>query len=219
MTRSQLIAMFRAENPEITERVATDTVLNNWCLVADKSICAITRCIVSDVTFNSVVSTSAYNTKYNLTTLISKFYDIDDYPGGGVSFDDDPLTKTTVAELDKESPSWRVRSAGTPLKYYRRGEYLYFDRPVKTAALVIRVYAVLISNDFDDNSKTPYNELSYLEPFHDGINKYLQWQAKFKIGKPGEAQIAEKAFYDYAAWMKKMIGGGKYSPIRYQPVI
>ena len=217
MTRSQIIAMFRADNPEITDRVASDIVLNNWALIADKLICSISRCIVSDATFNSVVTTSVYNTQYDLTAQVSKFYDIDDYPGGGVSYDDDPLTKTTVAELDRLSPSWRTRNAGIPVKYYRRGKYLYFDRPVATASIKIRVYAILVSDDFDNDSDTPYNGLTYLEPFHNGINKYLQWQAKLKVGKPGEAQKAEKDFYDFTAFMKKMIGGGKYSPITYEP--
>lgn len=217
MTRAEIIDMFRAENPEITERVATNTVLNNWCEVGDKLICALTRCIVGDAVFNSVASTSSYDTRYNLTAEITKFYDIDDYPGGGVSFDDDPLDKTSVAELDNENSSWRTRAAGVPEKYYRRGKWLYFDRPIKTAALEIRVYAVLISDDFDNDSKTPYNELEYLEPFHNGINKYLQWQAKLKVGKPEEGPIAQKEFYDFAAMMKKVIGGGKYSPIYFQP--
>ena len=216
MTLTEIIEMFRVDNPEITERVISDTLLKNWAKIGDKEICAITRCIVGDTTFDSVVSTSVYATKYDLTALIDKFFDIDDYPGGGVSFDDDPLEKTTVAELDQEDSDWRTASAGTPEKYYRRGKYLYFDCPVKTAGEEIRVYAVLISDDFTGINQKPYNELGYLEPFHSGIVKYLQWKAKEKIGKSGEGDKAAKEFYSYANWMKKMIGGGKYSPIRYQ---
>lgn len=217
MTRLEIIARFRAEVPEVTERVATDVVVAGWCLDADKEICAVTRCIVSDVAFSSVVSTSVYDTRYDLSSNIAKFYDIDDLPGGGVSFDEEPLEKTTVAELDRESPSWRERVAGTPDKWYRRGKYLYFDRPVKTAGLSIRVYAVLISDDFNNDNKKPYNELAYLEPFHRGIVEYLKWQGKRKIGKPGEADQAQKEFYAYTAFMKKSIGGNKYSNIYFQP--
>jgi hypothetical protein len=216
MTLSEIITMFRTENPEITDRVISDALLKQWAKTGDKEICAITRCIVTDATFSSVATTSVYTTRYNLTSQINKFYDIDDYPGGGVSFDDDPLEKTTIAELDQLTPNWRTRSAGTPKKYYRRGQYLYFDRPVQTAGLEIRVYAVLISNDFTDDNQEPYNELSYLEPFHYGINKYLQWKAKEKVGKPNEGLKAKSEFFEYANWMKKMIGGGKYSPIRYE---
>ncbi len=216
MILSAIIEMFRTENAEITDRRITDALLKNWAKFADKEICAITRCIVSDVNFHSVASTSVYDTKYDLSTQISKFYDIDDFPGGGVSFDDEPLVKTSVAELDAEDSSWRKRSAGTPEKYYRRGKYLYFDYPVKTADLDIKVYAVLVSDDFDDDNITPYNQLGYLEPFHYGIVKYLQWKAKAMIGKPAEGQLAQKEFYDYAQFMKKQIGGNKFSPIRFQ---
>jgi hypothetical protein len=196
--------------------VADDTVVKGWAFDADKEFCAITRCIVGDGTFNSIVSTSVYDTKYDLVALIDKFYDIDDYPGGGASFDDDPLIKTTVAELDEEDSGWRTSSAGTPEKYYRRGKYLYFDCPIATAGLEIRVYAVLISDDFTGINQLPYNGLTYLLPFHPGISKYLDWQGKGKIGKPGEAEKKRQEFLDYANWAKKQIGGNKYSPIRYQ---
>jgi hypothetical protein len=217
MTRAEIIAMFRADNSEIPDRVISDAKLHNWALVGDKLVCAISRCIVADITFNSVVTTSVYDTRYDLIEKIDKFYDIDDYPGGGTSFDDKPLGKTTVAELDQETPTWRTRSAGTPKKYYRRGKYLYFDRPVDTADLEIRVYAVLVSDDFNNDNIIPFNQLTYLEPFHNAINKYLQWQAKLEVGKPQEAAKAEKDFYDFVAFMKKMITGGKVSPIRFQP--
>ena len=213
MTLSDIIARFRRENPEVTDRVADDPVVKDWAFDADKEICAITRCIVGDFTFDSVVTTTVYNTKYDLISKIPKFYDIDDYPGGGVSYDNDPLDKTSVAELDSEDKDWRTRSAGIPDKYYRRGQYLYFDYPIKTAAKEIRVYAVLISDDFTEDSQTPYNGLSYLEPYHPGISEYLNWKAKTKIGKPGEAQLKRQQFLDYANWMKKQIGWNKYSPI------
>ena len=215
MILTEIIDTFRAENSEITDRVVSDILLKIWAKQGDKEICAITRCIVGDATFDSVASTSVYNTKYDLTAEIPKFYDVDDFPGGGVSFDDDPLTKTTVAELDAEDSSWRERSAGTPEKYYRRGKYLYFDCPVKTSGLEIRVYAVLISDDFTGDDQTPYNGLSYLEPFHSVILKYLEWKGKTKVGKPGEAQAKRQEFIEYAQWMKSQLGGNKYSPIRF----
>ena len=215
MTLSDILEKFRRENPDVTIRVADDSTVKDWMLSADKEACAIARCIVGDVTFNSVTSTSVYNTKYDLVANVPKFYDIDNYPGGGVSFDDDPLDKTTVAELDQENEGWRTGSAGTPEKYYRRGKYLYFDCPVKTSGLEIRVYASLISDDFTGNDQTPYNGLSYLEPFHSAILKYLEWKGKTKVGKPGEAQAKRQEFIEYAQWMKSQLGGNKYSPIRF----
>jgi hypothetical protein len=214
MTLSEIIQLFRVENPEITTQVVSDVLLKKWCIQGDKEVCALTRCIVGDSTIVSVASSSVYDTKYDLEAEIDKFFDIDDFPGGGVSFDDEPLEKTTVAELDKEDSSWRTRSAGTPEKWYRRGKFLYFDYPVSTADLEIRVYTVLVSDDFVGDDTTPYNQLSHLELYHYGINKYLQWKAKAKVGKPNEAQAAQAEFLDYAKFMKSQIGGNKYSPIR-----
>jgi hypothetical protein len=217
MIRSEIFTAFRAECPEITERVVGDSLLAVWAKLGDKLVCALTRCIVSDFTFNSVATSSVYSTRYDLTTEESKFYDIDENPGGGVSFNDVPLDKTTVSELDAEDYSWRKRSAGTPEKWYRRGKYLYFDYPVATAALEIRVYAVLVSDDFDNDNITPYNQLSFLEPFHWAIVLYLIWMAKKKVGKPEDALKAENDFNAYCVFMRKTIGGNKYGPIRIQP--
>ena len=111
MILSEIIEMFRCEAPEITEDVVTDALLKKWAKIGDKEICAIARCIVKDFTFNSVASTSVYDTKYDLTSKEPKFYDIDDFPGGGVSYNDKPLDKTSVSKLDKEEDGWRIVSS------------------------------------------------------------------------------------------------------------
>ena len=217
MIRSEIRNTFRVENPEIDDRVATDVELNSWLLQGDKEVCAITRCIVSDFVITSVTSTSVYDTKYDLTDEEPKFFDIDEMPGGGVSFDDEPLEKTSVSELDADNKDWRKRNAGTPEKWYRRGKWLYFDYPVLTEDLDIRVYAVLVSDDFNDDNIMPFNQLSFLEPYHQVLLKYLQWKAKEKVGKPEEGMRARQEFLQYAEWMKKMISGNKISAIRIQP--
>lgn len=215
MIRSAIIQQFRDENKEIPSRIIGDTVLNGWLLTGDKIFCAVTRCIVDEGTFNSAISSSVYLTRYDLTILITKFYDIDEYPGGGVIYDDDPMTKTTIAELDAESPNWRSRTAGTPKKWYRRGKYLYFDRPVSEVK-TIRVYSVLISDDWNADV-APYNQLTFMEPYHDGMVKYIDWKAKAHINKEVEAAQARKEFLDYAAWVKKTLGGTKFGNIRFVP--
>lgn len=217
MNRAEIVTMFRTENPEISSRVISNALLHEWILIGDKEICAETRCVVSDFTFDSLVTSSVYLTRYDLTTQESKFYDIDDYPGGGVSFDDEPLEKTSVAALDEEDENWRTRSAGTPDKYYTRGKWLYFDRPVETAGEEIRVYAVLVSDDFDNDNKAPYNELTYLEPFHYAVVLFLQKKAKMKVGKRVDELKAIREYNAYITWMKKMIVSKKAVSIQFRP--
>lgn len=202
MNRSEIRETFRAENPEITERVVTDAVLNAWMLRADKEICAITHCILSNTaeTFTAVVNTQYYDLEAN----IDKFFDVDDLPGGGVYFNNKPLKKATPAEMNFVLRTWKTSASGTPKKWWRRGKYLWFDR-APSAASTIAVDTVYISNDFDSDAKTPYNSLGHLEPFHDGILKYLQWRAKQKIGKPDEAKIAKDDYTSYTKWMNSKV--------------
>ncbi len=211
MIRSEIIQKFRDENPEITSRVIGDTTLNMWCLLADKQFCAATRCIVDqDGTAWNVAVNDEY---YDLTSKITNFYDIDDWPGSGVVYNGKRINKATMSELDLDSNTWRSRGAGTPQKWYRRGKYLYLDRPAGTAITNgIRVYAVLKSTDWDTDIE-PFNQLSYLEPFTEAIILYLVKRAKAKVGKPEEAAGAHKEWIDYLSWAKTQLGGNKSGPI------
>lgn len=219
MNRYDIRQAFRGECPEITDRVISDTTLNSWLLTGDKSVSAIARCIIGETTLTSVASSTVYTARIDLVDSITKFYDIDDYPGGGVVFDNEPLIKTSVAKLDEDTGGyWRDRSAGKPEEYYRRGKWLYFDRPVSSsyASKDIIIYSVLISDDFDDDTIMPFNNLSYLEPFHHSLVLYLKWRAKSSVGKAGEGELAKNEFMTYTNWMKSVIGGGVHAPILYR---
>lgn len=213
MIRSEIVQMFRDENPEIPSRVINDTTLNGWCLLADKQFCAATRCIVDqDGTEWDSAEDDEY---YDLTDKITNFFDIDDYPGSGVLYNNKRLEKATMAELDQESASWRDRESGTPKKWYRRGKYLYLDRPIDTASIKVKVYAVLRSTDWSTDVE-PFNQLEYLEPYTEAITLYLAKRAKAKIGKPEEAAAAQKEWVDYLAWAKQQLGANKFSPIYFR---
>jgi len=206
MNRQTLLDRFRSENPEITDRVISDTILNGWMLDGDKDICQITKCIRSNTpaTFDAVEDTQYYD----LTAEIAKFQEIDEYPGGGVWFDDEPLKKATEFEMNYILTNWKKDpTSSTPKRYFRRNQYLWFDVPPDSTD-EIAVSTVYISDDFDSNEKTPFNGLSYLEPYHPGILKYIQWKAKQKVGKDAEAKKAEMEYYTFAKRMTKNISGG-----------
>jgi len=215
MNRAEIIADFRQQNPELTENRVPDTVLHSFCKEGNKNVCARTRCIADED--GTVIETNENDRRFDLTVKISKFYDLDTSPGSGVLYNDKRLKITTMAMLDNDSLSWRNRTAGTPEEYYRRGKWLCLDRPIGSAADDLKVYCILIPDDFDDDNKSPYNGLSYLEPFHGAIVKYLEWKAKAKVLKPEDGLRAKGEYDAYIEYMRKMIGGTKFGPIRFQP--
>lgn len=213
-TRQELRDKFRQENPEITERVITDATLNSWMKTANREAACITRCIISDEskTFNTTVNVQ----KYDLETLVQKFYDIDDMPGGGVYYDGKPMTKSSAGEMNRRSKSWKAYSAGVPRYYWRRGKYLWFER--KSSAVVqISIDCILLPDDFDDDADMPFNGLTSLQPYDEAISKYLQKRAKQKVGKYDEARAASDDYTEYLAWMAKAVKSAKYGPVSLVP--
>ena len=215
MNREDIRDALRELCPEITDRVLTDTQLNTLLKIGDKDFCARTRCITNYDP--ETISTTANDTFWDLTTEISKYYDVDEFPGGGISYNNERLDLKTIAQLDEIDSGWRTASAGTPEYYFRRGPRIYTNCPIDSNADDIKVYAVLISNDFDSDPKTPFNELTYLEPFHFGLVLWLVWKGKVKIGKREDALTAMQEYVEYAKWVKKELGGTKYSEIYFRP--
>ena len=212
MNRGQVIARFREECPEITTRTISDAVLQAWCEVGEHEVCAKARLIKGDTTFSSIIGVKAYD----LTSEITDFYDIDDLPGGGVIYDNDRLTKTSVAELDQLNASWRDNSNGVPDKYYRRGKFLNFECP-SVAVKDVQVYTILVSDDWDDDTKDPFNQLSYLSPHHYVMVLYLIMRAKKKVGKRQEKIDAKQEYDDYVDSMKSVEDRGDHSAIQLKP--
>lgn len=217
MNRLQIIQRFRDENPELTADVISDTTLQSWLLVGDKEICAKARLIVDTVTINAVNGQAAYD-----LTVLPKFFDIDENPGGSIcrvtSSDIKKLVKKSKAQMDDEVPLWRTASSGITKYFYRRGQFAYMYPSPNTASVTgFQIDYIKISDDFNNDNITPYNQLTYLEPFHPALIFYLMWMAKVKIGKAEESQTAFVAYDAYVQWMIKTVGGGKYGPIEYRP--
>ncbi len=213
-TRLDIRNDFRGENPEITANVISDAVLNSWLLKGNKEVCAATFCIVTNasVTFNTVINTQYYDLEAN----VAKFYAIDDMPGGGVFYNNKSLKKITPGEMNFIRRNWKTADAGTPLRYWVRGKYLWFEK-APDAVVQVAIDAYLIPDPFDDDAKTPYNQLAHLEPFHDALSKYLQWKCKEKIGKDDEGARAKAAYIDYVKWMKKKVKGSNQSAVFMRP--
>lgn len=215
MTRLELREKFRAENPELTERAISDSILNAWLLTANDEVACLTRCIVSEE--SEIIDSEVGVRGYDLEDLIDNFYAIDDFPGGGVYYDDVPLIKTTLGEMNRIRRSWKTDANGTPKRWWRRGKMLYLDRPPVDSDVEIAVDVIYRADAFDGDGQQPFNGLGHLQPFSDALSKYLQWRAKGKVGKPDEASIALNDYNMYITWMKKEVGGAKTQSINIQP--
>lgn len=213
MTRKEIIAKFRQENAEITTRVITDDVLASWLLSGNLEYATRLRCLVDQ---DGQTLTTVEDQKYiDLTAEIPNFYDIDEFPGGGILYNNKRIKFATIGDLDKENVNWRARTASTPKRYYRRGQFVYFDRPIDSNAEDVIIYCVLLPDDFDADDKEPLNEIIYYRPFHDGLVRYLEWRAMGKVGKSQDEIKALGIYERYIKWAKKEIGMGRFGPISF----
>lgn len=217
MTREELRQRFRAENPEITDRVITDTVLNVWLQIANEEVGCETRCIMSNTP--TVIDSIEDQQYYDLESNILRFFDIDDMPGGGVYYDDVPLTKKSAAEMNHIKRSWRTQDSGTPKYYWRRGKYLWFDKAPDDDDVEIAIDSILIPNSLTNDTQKPFNEIGNLQVYSEALSKYLQWRCKQKVGKQDEAVIAYNDYLKYVVWMKKRVKAAKLGSISIQPVV
>jgi len=213
MIRSEVLAAFRVEAPEITDRVVTDAQAYVWLEQGNLEFCTETRCIVDQD--GTTISTTEDDIYYDLTTEITSFMDIDDYPGSGILYNDKKLEKTTMAKLDSEDPTWRDGASGTPTKWYRRGKYLYLDRKIDSNEYDLKVYSVLLPTAWTSDV-APYNALSYLEPYHYAMVLYLIKRAKAKVGKPEDVLKAQAEYTAFIKWAKSQLGGNKLAEIMFK---
>lgn len=213
MTRSEIIAKFRQENPEGSTNVVSDSVLNSWLETGNIEIATSARLVRSSTGISTVVDQSTYN----LTNEITKFYDIDEFPGGGVVYDNKRIDLVSLSGLDEEQPNWRNQSSGRVRKYYRDNQFLIlYPAPDEVKTLI--VHTVLIADSFDDDNKLPFNELSYLEPFHYILVLYLKKKLfEGKIKKPESTMAANQEYLGYLSWMKNEINRGIYKNIQFRP--
>lgn len=213
MIRSEIVQMFRDQCPEIPSRVISDTTLYSWLQAGDKEFCAETRCIVDQGT---TIETAEDEQYWDLTAEITDFYDIDKTSASGVTYNGKALKYKSMAELDIESKNWRARDSGTPQSWFRRGKYLWVDRPIDSNEYDIVVYSSLLSNDWTTDI-APYNAIQTLEPFHPAMILYLIKRAKAKVGKPEEAIAAYQEYASYLKWAKVQLGATRFGAIHFIP--
>ena len=213
MNRGKIITRFRQENPSITTNVATDAVLQSWCEIGNLEFATRARLIRGETTWAATVDQDTYD----LTSRITNFYDIDELPGDGVVYNNKRLDLESPASLSAKRSNWRSASSGTPVDYYRRNQYLVLGRDPSSAEDIL-VYSILKPDPLDDDSKTPFNQLTHLEPFHYGLVLYLEMRVYGnKVIRPTSEMTAREEYEAYIEWVKKEVNRGIYREIIFRP--
>ena len=217
MTRTEIIAAFRAENPDIPSNVVTDPTLNSWLIEGNKDFCMQTYCITGSGSFSATVGTDTYDlTDSDSDAYIENFLDIDEFPGGGVTFNGKRIRFVTKSDLDHKTRSWRSNSNGTPEKYFMRGESITFERPPSVAS-TITVDAILYPDDFDNDNIEPFNQRPSLSGYSYGLVYYITFRAKRAKKKKATADAAELEYQNYVTRARKRIRKGTHGPIQFRP--
>lgn len=219
MLMSDIMQRFRDENPELDQSTISDTTLQAWLLIGDQEVCMDQRLItVENVNIPAVTG----HNQYNLTSLNSFFYDINEsYSGGLVYYNNTGYYKRiypqSKAWLDNNYSQWRTATDGTPRWYYRQNNYIVVYPTPDSTIVNFNIDLVLLSNPFINLNQVPYNAYAYLAPFHYALVLYLQWRAKIKIGKDEEGMAAYKLYQQYLQWMRKYVQGGRMGVIEFRP--
>lgn len=212
LTRAEIIEMFRDENKDITDKVASDIVLNRWLIQGNVDVCIKTKCIRKNGTIDSI----ADEDEYDLTDL-EDFYEIDELSGGGVSYDDERLEEKSIGELDEERSSWRTEDSGTPKFYYRRMGKVHLVPAPDTASEDIDVYYIALPDDFNDDNLYPYNGHTFLKPFNYILVQYLKWRGKMKKGKTESSKDALMEYMSLIKDMKGAVSRYQYGSMYFEP--
>lgn len=216
MTRDEIRQRFRAENPEITERVLADSTLNSWLTEGNRLFSTSVRMFTKTISFTSVIDQDEYNIVTEAINDGYAFFDIDEFPGGGVAYNGKRIDRVSKSDLDSTSYHWRSRDSGTPKAYYRKNDLIIFDRPCD-AALTIDVDVIVEPDTFNNDTIEPFNGLSYLRPYHYSLVLYLQGRAKMAVGKDSDKARAMDEYENYVRACKRNLEGGRSGVIRFTP--
>lgn len=211
MTRQEIRERFRQENPDITDRTISDTVLNDWINLGQEEMAAETQFLVEDLAFTTVST----QLSYDLTTLSSKFYNIDD-KSSGVFYDNKFLVPSSPAELANSNKRFKENTAGEPKAWYRRQNTITLDKYPESAKELL-VPCVLLPNDMTSDSDIPFNGLLYLSPVHYGLVAYLTMKAKGKLDKKEAMSIAQQEYMTYVQKGRNLVTSNRKGAVSNLP--
>lgn len=177
--------------PDVTSTVDNiNTELNEAALEIAYVTAAIPKNNSSDP-----IDLTADNDDYELP---SDFLCID--PDGGVQYlnadsEWDPLKQTTMDWLDENELSWRTNESDDPEYYYIKGNYIYlYPKPDTTRANALMIHYGTIPTLMAAEADEPFNNLTYLDPFHYLVALKVKIQAKQAKGKFADATILSQEY-------------------------
>jgi hypothetical protein len=213
MTRQEIREMFYEQTTEADKlRNAKETTIDSWLTEGEKDFVMRTYCIVEE--YSTTTTLNVRN--YDLLDLEPLFLDVD-IDSGGVWYDDESLTQTTQSQLSNEDRKWRNHLGGTVNKWWLRKSTVWLDKNPKASKTLI-VSIAKKPNPLIQDSQIPFDELSYLEPYHIALVKYLQMRFKSSLGKEEGAMISKSEYEGYINECKDRLSTGRSGSASFEPM-
>ena len=208
---------------EFTQRfpdyTISDAQQTTWANDAAKDIAHRLKINPTSGNINLVAGTREYDLITNFTDFLSINFD-EQVQYVNSSGEYIPLTKKSIAWLNRWYPDWKNASNNDPFIYYLRGKYIgLFYTPGTTIAngLYVPYYAkpTAMTAAGDD----PFDDRTDLEFLHEGIILYMGWKSKWNIGKVlnsehtnDEAGKLWRAYLTFIAWARTELPDDQIDP-------
>lgn len=161
----------------------TDTELNFLINQGQREICDETYCLYTSSSITTVAGTQEY-------TLDSDIQFVD-----RVIYDNLPLVKKTIQELDREISTWLSTSSGTPTSYYIDYEKKRVGVYPKPGTGTLILYHQMIPTDLSSDADIPFNTVYKYYPYHHVIIDYVLSYIYYQIGDQKKYDWAQQRYY------------------------
>jgi len=198
---SELRSKLKRDHPEI--KGFTDAQINTELNEGSLEIAQVTECLPTNEDQTLTKDTETF-------ALPSDFLNID-REGGVLAKILSSNTKfqrlhyRTQEELDSDYSFWRDQTAGTPHSYFIRGTNVHIFPKFSGTSVSsgLRIYYFQSPTVMTTGSdQEPFNNVSYLDPFHKTVVLYAAEVILTSIKKYGDAAAVHRLYVDRIAVMK-----------------
>lgn len=206
MNLGELRDKLKRDHPET--QGFTDAQMNAELNEGQLEIVMLTDALQNEANFNITTEES-----YSVSTIASDFLKIDREGGLLVKVlndetEFDRLTYRSMETLDVLYSGWRDADSSLPHSYFLRGDNIHiYPKSKDSIANGGRLYYIQKPTAMSGDTSNPFNNLSWLYPFHKVIVLYAAMTILTSVKKYAEANAVEALYADRINVMKNFIHG------------